>query len=89
MHFALDAATNVVFNGERYLHGWVSHQFSGAPSLSVNLTARARQFSSFLVLVGVIGGATLFQPKHAIILQVRSQGRQRRRSNGNGGGCEA
>lgn len=69
MKFALDAATNVTFRGERYLHGWISHQFSGQSRQKLYLNARARQFSSFILMVGRIGGADLFLPKMAIIIQ--------------------
>jgi hypothetical protein len=73
MKFALNAATNVTFRGERYLHGYISQQFSGGGAASLSLTARARQFSSFLVLVGTLGGAELFQPKHAILVQNKDE----------------
>jgi len=54
MKFALDASTKVSFYGERFLHGVVNHQFSGATNSAFSLVARARQFSSFIVLVGRI-----------------------------------
>lgn len=69
MSFALDAATRVSFLGERYLHAWVSHQFTGRSGLSLSLVARARQFSSFILLVGRIASADTFEPKHGIIVQ--------------------
>lgn len=69
MSFALDAATRVTFHGERVLHAWISHQFSGSPELALSLVARARQFSSFVLLVGRIASADVFEPKYGIILQ--------------------
>ena len=69
MSFALDASTRVSFMGDRFLHAWLSHQFSGSSGLSLNLVARARQFSSFILLVGRIASADVFEPKHAIIIQ--------------------
>jgi hypothetical protein len=69
MYFALDASTRVAFLGERHLHAWISHQFSGQPSPALSLIARARQFSSFLVLVGRIASADTFEPRHGIIIQ--------------------
>jgi hypothetical protein len=69
MGFALDASTRVSFLGERYLHAWVSHQFSGQSGLSLSLVARARQFSSFVLMVGRIASADTFEPRSAIILQ--------------------
>ena len=69
MRFALDAATRVEFLGERYLHAWISHQFSGQPGPALALVARARQFSSFILLVGRIASAELFEPRFGIIVQ--------------------
>jgi hypothetical protein len=69
MRFPINAATNVTFGGPRYLHAWISHSFSGDSGLSLNLIARARQFSSFILLVGRISSATVFDPKGAIIIQ--------------------
>ncbi len=68
MKFPLDAATQVSFFGDRYLHAWVGHQFSSS-SESLTLVARARQFSSFILLVGRIASADAFEPRHAIIVQ--------------------
>jgi hypothetical protein len=69
MRFAIDAATQVSFNGDRFLHGWVSHQFAGYSGLKLNMIARARQFSSFILLVGAIASADQFEPKYGIIIQ--------------------
>ena len=69
MKFAINAATNISFKGDRFLHGWVNHSFSGQTGQSLKLAARARQFSSFLVLVGKISGPQLFDPKYAIIIK--------------------
>ncbi len=69
MSFALDAATRVTFLGDRVLHAWISHQFSGMSGLSLSLVARARQFSSFVLLVGRIASADVFEPKYGIIVQ--------------------
>ena len=69
MSFPLDAATRVTFLGDRVLHAWISHQFSGMSGLSLALVARARQFSSFVLLVGRIASADVFEPKYGIIVQ--------------------
>ena len=69
MHFALDASTRVAFLGDRYLHAWISHQFSGQPGPALSLVARARQFSSFILLVGRIAAADVFEPRFGIIVQ--------------------
>jgi len=50
--------------GERHLHGFIAHKFSGVDNASLNLVARARQFSSFIVLIGRIASADLFEPKY-------------------------
>ena len=65
MGFALNAETRVAFGGERLLHGWLNHRFSNSGSGSINnltLVASARQFSSFIVLVGRIASADTFEP---------------------------
>lgn len=69
MRFPINAATNVSFYGDRYLHAYVSHQFSGQSGSSLSLVARARQFSSFILLVGTITGAGLFEAKQALVIQ--------------------
>jgi len=75
MSFALNAATRVSFTGERYLHALVATTFSGQSTCprGLSLVARARQFSSFLLLVGKIGGADTFEPTHGIILQNKDE----------------
>jgi len=68
MRFPLDAATEASFLGERYLHAWIAHQFSGSRE-ALKLVARARQFSSYILLVGRIAAADRFEPSHAIVVQ--------------------
>ena len=68
-HFALDAATRVTMNAERYIHSWMSTQFSGDSGATLSLTARARQFSSFILVVGRILSEDTLDPKHAIIIR--------------------
>jgi hypothetical protein len=69
MAFPINAATKIEFQGDFYLHAWLNHQFEGNSAPNLNLCVRARQFSSFIVLLGRINSATEFAPKHAIILQ--------------------
>lgn len=69
MYFVVNAATKVAFFGERHIHGWVSHQFAGSHLPALWLMARAREFSSFILLVGRIASAELFEPKAAIVIQ--------------------
>merc|ERR1712137_914227 len=69
MKFVLNAAANVSFFGDRFIHAWVGHQFSGDSGATFSLSARARQFSSFILLIGNIISADLFEPKYGIIIQ--------------------
>lgn len=69
MKFSINAATEVSFMGNRHLHAYVSHQFSGQSGTELRLTARARQFSSYLVLLGRLASGDTFDPKYAIIVR--------------------
>lgn len=69
MSFALDAATRVRLGGERHLHMWVAHQFSDSGPTALELVARARQFSSFILLAGRISSADTFEPKIGVVVQ--------------------
>lgn len=73
MQFPLSASTNVTFGGDRYLHAWLAHQFSGESGAQLSLVSRARQFSSMLVLVGRIASAQVFEPKFAAIVQNKDE----------------
>jgi hypothetical protein len=73
MQFPLNAATKVTFYGDRYLHAFVLHRFSGQPAAQLHLVSRARQFSSFIMLLGTIPAANTFEPKHAIIIQNKDE----------------
>jgi hypothetical protein len=73
MSIPINAATSIQMTGDRYLHGWINHRFAPAPTGSFTLSARARQFSSFLLIVGVMAGADKFAPKDAIILQNKDE----------------
>lgn len=69
MKFALNAATDVHFNGDRFVHATVFHRFSNSPISNLQLCARARQFSSFVLLVGKIADANTFAPTSAMIVK--------------------
>eukprot|EP01094_Clydonella_sp_ATCC50884_P018414 TRINITY_DN3404_c0_g1_i2.p1 TRINITY_DN3404_c0_g1~~TRINITY_DN3404_c0_g1_i2.p1 ORF type:complete len:911 (+),score=440.16 TRINITY_DN3404_c0_g1_i2:171-2903(+) len=69
MRFPINASTDIEFTGDRYLHAWVSHQFSGHSGLTLALNARARQFSSYILMVGRITGADRFEPSSAVIIK--------------------
>eukprot|EP01034_Spumella_vulgaris_P024500 gene24500-30852_t len=73
MEFTLNAATKVRFGGDRHVHGWLAHSFSHQSLPQLSLVAQARQFSSFIVLVGRIASATLFEPKYGFIVQNKDE----------------
>jgi len=65
----LNAVTTLALTGKTYLHGWLNHRFGHTPPGSIRLNARARQFSSFVLLVGTMTSKNHMQPKDAIILR--------------------
>ena len=70
MSFALDASTRVRFEGEQHVHAYLHQSFSGSQGEGSPLfTARARQFSSFVLLLGKISSPTTFDPVHAVIVK--------------------
>ncbi len=70
MEFSLGASTRISFGGERYLHAWLNHKFFASPATSsLRLKCDARQFSSFIVLIGRISSAKIFDPKFAFIVK--------------------
>ncbi len=71
--FALNAATRVSFGGERRLHALLVHEFADSPPPRLQLAARARQFSAFILVVGRMGPARTFEPKHALIVQNKDE----------------
>merc|ERR1719183_2010952 len=73
MDFALSASSSVTFGGDKYLHAWLQHQFSGQTGASLSLVSRARQFSSMIVVVGRISSARTFDPKYAAIVQNKDE----------------
>eukprot|EP00930_Biecheleria_cincta_P046775 TRINITY_DN3230_c0_g1_i1.p1 TRINITY_DN3230_c0_g1~~TRINITY_DN3230_c0_g1_i1.p1 ORF type:complete len:947 (-),score=250.40 TRINITY_DN3230_c0_g1_i1:101-2941(-) len=73
MTMPLSASTTVSFGGDRYLHAYLSHQFSSQSGSQLSLAAKARQFSSFLVIVGRVASASSFEPKYAAIVQNKDE----------------
>jgi len=69
----LNAATTLELTGKTYLHGWLNHRFGYTPSGSIRLNARARQFSSFVLLIGTMTSQNGMQPKDAIVLRNRDE----------------
>lgn len=64
----LSAATVLDLNGKQYLHGYMNHRF-GTTSKRHQLVARARQFSSFIMIVGNMTDSSTLDPKDAVIVQ--------------------
>lgn len=69
----INAATSIEITGDRYLHGWMQHQFESSVQSSHQLAARARQFSSFLIVVGTMMGHDKLVPKDAIIVSNKDE----------------
>jgi hypothetical protein len=68
----LNAATCIELTGKTYLHGWIQHRFGPCRNVP-ELIARARQFSSFLLVVGTMAGPDRLEPKDAIIIQNKDE----------------
>ncbi|OEU13881.1 hypothetical protein FRACYDRAFT_262424 [Fragilariopsis cylindrus CCMP1102] len=68
----LNAATTLELTGKTYLHGWLKHRFQDSTNV-FRLSARARQFSSFVLVVGTMTSNDCMQPKEAIILRNKDE----------------
>jgi hypothetical protein len=77
MTFTLNAATSVTIHGERYVHAWLCQKFAytqyDTNESQLFLKANARQFSSYIVLIGRISGASTFDPKFGMIIQNKDE----------------
>ncbi|KAJ9471603.1 hypothetical protein DIPPA_28373 [Diplonema papillatum] len=73
MKFALSAAAEVTLCGETQVHAYIGHRFSFEQPPPMTLAARSRQFSGYVLLLGRIGGADLFLPSHAMIVQNKDE----------------
>lgn len=71
--FALTAAADICFQAAPLLHGWLSPRFAASSGQRLTLVARARQFSSFLVLLGRVTGPSSFAPEHGFIVQNKDE----------------
>mmetsp|Transcript_27972 Transcript_27972/g.34510 ORF Transcript_27972/g.34510 Transcript_27972/m.34510 type:complete len:939 (+) Transcript_27972:202-3018(+) len=71
MFIPINSATSVQFNGNLFLHAWMLQRFQDKPKF--HFTSRARQFSSFILLIGKLAGADNFEPEHGIILQNKDE----------------
>lgn len=72
MYIPINSATTVNFKGPIYLHSWMLQRFQ-KEKFNFHLAARARQFSSFLLLIGKVSGPDMFDPEHGIILQNKDE----------------
>jgi hypothetical protein len=68
----LDAAASLELKGRVMLHGWLRHPFQGTND-SYQLTARARQFSCFVLMIGTMTSGLEFQPKDALIVRNKDE----------------
>lgn len=86
MTFALSAEASVDFGGDVYLHAWLRSRFSAdagiartnststpPPTRGLSLLASARQFSSYVLLVGRVASPTSFEPLSAIIVKDKDE----------------
>ena len=71
MYIPINSATTVNFKGQIYLHSWMLQRFQR--KFEFHLAARARQFSSFLLLIGKVSGPDVFDPEHGIVLQNKDE----------------
>jgi len=74
----LNAAATVALTGDRYLHGWLRHRFTnGSENASTTnryqLTARAHQFSCFLVVLGKMEARTSWIPKMPLFCKTKTK----------------
>lgn len=65
----LDSSTIVSLTGEKYVHGALLHEFSTSVSQTLTLTASARQFSSYILMVGRVSSSNSFEPSYAMIVK--------------------
>jgi hypothetical protein len=69
----LNASTKIAIQGSHHLHGSISYQFSTENRSNYDLIARARQFSSFMILIGTMISHDEFQSKHGMIVQNKDE----------------
>jgi len=71
--FPINSATTITLQGDRYLHAFVLHKFGYQSAAPISLAARAKQFSSFILMVGTIISSDEFDPKYATIIQNKDE----------------
>ena len=71
---SLGASAEVILGGAQHIHGYVAHHFAPERELNLQLTARARQFSTFLMVIGkILPGGGALDPEHAIVIQNKDE----------------
>mmetsp|Transcript_12322 Transcript_12322/g.35733 ORF Transcript_12322/g.35733 Transcript_12322/m.35733 type:complete len:982 (+) Transcript_12322:89-3034(+) len=73
LHMPINAGTTLQLNGDTYLHGWMRHHFVTDDAQEFHIAARARQFSSFILIIGNMAGPNQLNPKDAIIVQNKDE----------------
>uniref|UniRef100_A0A0G4FHG3 Uncharacterized protein n=1 Tax=Chromera velia CCMP2878 TaxID=1169474 RepID=A0A0G4FHG3_9ALVE len=73
VNISLSAATTAKLEGPVFLHGLMLQSFSGEEAASLQLCGRARQFSSFVLLVGTLAAKDVFEPKAAILIKNKDE----------------
>ena len=69
----MSGPTTYSFVGERMAHAYVARTFAKSIPMPLQLVATARQFSSYLVLVGTMVSGDEFAPDHGIILKNKDE----------------
>jgi hypothetical protein len=69
VRFPLNSSVDIHMNGTQTLHAFIANKFEGARPPSLAVQARARQFSSFILLLGRYPSSDLFLPEAAIIVR--------------------
>eukprot|EP00009_Paramoeba_aestuarina_P009941 CAMPEP_0201541912 /NCGR_PEP_ID=MMETSP0161_2-20130828/71735_1 /ASSEMBLY_ACC=CAM_ASM_000251 /TAXON_ID=180227 /ORGANISM="Neoparamoeba aestuarina, Strain SoJaBio B1-5/56/2" /LENGTH=788 /DNA_ID=CAMNT_0047949489 /DNA_START=84 /DNA_END=2447 /DNA_ORIENTATION=+ len=72
MKVVLNAASTATMWGDRHVHLWTNYQFDNQ-EVPLKLVARAREFSSFILILGTIPTKNVFDPSHAIILKDKDE----------------
>ena len=75
MSFPLDASTHIKFSGDQFVHAFLHQSFSSPleDEPKVMFSARARQFSSFVLLLGKMATSDSFEPQHAMIVRSKDE----------------
>lgn len=69
MKLQLNPSTTVRFSSDLYVHGWLDHRFSDMKTEPLEMMVEARQFSSFVLMIGRTPDVGTFEPLHAIIVK--------------------